>query len=85
MSERNDNYIGISTYFGSKESKDLHVKVIEESDLPTPDSEGFPESLNYAIEYFILAVSILRYLGEEKQLSMLCHPDSLQSTHEDYQ
>ena len=45
LSERNDNYIGISTYFGSKESKDLHVKVIEESDLPTPDSEGFQNLL----------------------------------------
>ena len=60
------------------------MKVIDESDLPTVESEDFPESLNDAIEYFILAVSILRYFGEEKQLSMLCHPDSLQATHEDY-
>ena len=84
LSERNDNYIGISTYFGSRQSRDLHVKVIDESDLPSVESEDFPESLNEAIEYFILAVSILRYFGEEKQLSMLCHPDSLQATHENY-
>ena len=55
------------------------MKVIDESDLPTVESEDFPESLNDAIEYFILAVSILRYF-EKKTASMLCHPDSLQAT-----
>ena len=85
LSERNEKYIGIEKYFGSKESQASHLRKIPEEDILQPGTEASPpNSLIEAIDYFLVAVSILRLLGDVKPLSMLCHPHSRQSEHKRY-
>lgn len=85
LSEKNENYIGIEKFFGSKHDQEAFIRKIPEEDILKPNIEATPpQSLIQAVDYFIVAVSVLRMLGDVKPLSMLCHPHSRQSEHKRY-
>jgi hypothetical protein len=85
LSDRNQNYIGIDKYFGSKEAQQRYIFRIPAEDITNPGTASEPpQSLVDAVDYYLVAVSVLRSIGEKKPLSMLCHPHSRQSEHTRY-
>ena len=85
LSEQNKQYIGIERYFGSRESQLRHIREIPPEEILKPEeSAAPPKSLIEAVDYFLVAVSVLRLLGDVRPLSMLCHPHSRQSEHQRY-